>query len=245
MSDRWLLVLGANSDIAVVTARRFAKEGWNVYLASRGMSNLLNAAADLRLRYEVEVKEVPFDATDFNTHSNFYAELQPKPSGVLVAFGYLGDQSEAQNRFSVARKIIESNYLGAVSVLEVIAEDFEMKGSGFIVGISSVAGDGGRASNYIYGSAKAGFSAYLSGLRHRLYKSGVHVMTVKPGFVSTKMTAGMDLPKRLLATPFEVAEIIYRGVQASRNTVYVKKVWRLIMLVITHLPEKIFKKTNL
>lgn len=245
MSDRWLLVLGANSDIAVATTRRFAKEGWNVHLASRDMNNLSKEAVNLRLRHEVQVKEVFFDATDFNSHSQFYSELEPKPLGVIVTFGFLANQSEAQKDFSVARKIVESNYLGAVSILEVIAQDFERKGSGFIVGVSSVAGDRGRASNYIYGSAKAGFSAYLSGLRHRLSKAGVHVMTVKPGFVATKMTAGMELPKKLLATPQEIAEAIYQGVVAKRNTIYAKKIWRMIMLIIRHIPETIFKKSNL
>ncbi|MBV5317436.1 MAG: SDR family oxidoreductase [Desulfobulbaceae bacterium] len=245
MSNAWLLVLGANSDIAVATARRFAKEGWNIYLASRDMDNLAKEAANLRLRYEVEARETFFDAIDFASHQAFYAALDPKPAGIIVAFGFLGDQPAAQKDFSIAKKIMESNYTGAVSILEVIAQDFEARRSGFIVGISSVAGDRGRASNYIYGSAKAGLSAYLGGLRHRLAKSSVHVMTVKPGFVATKMTAGMDLPKKLLASPQELAEAIYHGILASHNTIYTKKIWRLIMLIITHIPEKIFKKTNL
>ncbi|TRO82711.1 SDR family oxidoreductase [Trichloromonas acetexigens] len=245
MSDRWLLVLGANSDIAVATAAKFAKEGWNVHLASRDMNSLAREASNLRLRYGIEAREVLFDATDYRSHATFWDEMNPKPEGVIVAFGFLGDQIQAQKDFSVARKIIESNYLGAVSILEVIAQDFEVKGSGFIVGISSVAGDRGRASNYIYGSAKAGFSAYLAGLRHRLAKVGAHVMTVKPGFVATKMTAGLDLPKKLLATPQEVAGAIYQGVDAKSNTIYAKKIWRMIMLIIRHVPEVIFKKSNL
>lgn len=245
MSDTWLLVLGANSDIAVAVSRRFAKEGWNIYLASRDMGNLAREAADLRLRYGVEAQELFFDATDYQSHTTFFSSLDPKPAGVIVAFGFLGDQDQAQNDFSVARKIIESNYLGAVSVLEVVARHFEAQGSGFIAGISSVAGDRGRASNYIYGSAKAGFSTYLAGLRHRLSRVGVHVMTVKPGFVDTKMTAGMKLPKRLLATPQEVAEAMYAGVCTNRNTLYAKRIWRLIMLIIIHLPEFVFKKTKL
>lgn len=245
MSKPWLLALGANSDIAVATVRRFAREGWNIHLASRDMDNLAKEATNLRLRYGVETTENFFDATDFASHQVFYTGLEPKPSGVIVAFGFLGDQLEAQKEFSIAKRIIESNYVGVVSIVEVIAQDLEARGSGFIVGISSVAGDRGRASNYIYGSAKAGLSAYLGGLRHRLYKAGVHVMTVKPGFVATKMTVGMNLPAKLLATPQEVAEVIHHGVHAKRNTVYAKKIWRLIMLIIIHLPERIFKKTNL
>lgn len=245
MSNSWLLILGANSDIAVATARRFAKQGWNLHLASRDIDNLTKEVGNLRLRYGVEAKESLFDAINFASHRAFYAALDPKPAGVIVAFGFLGDQSAAQHDFSVAEKIVASNYLGAISILEIIAQDFEARGSGVIVGISSVAGDRGRASNYIYGSAKAGLSTYLAGLRHRLSKSGVHVMTVKPGFVATKMTAGLELPKKLLASPQEAAEAIYSGTIANRNTIYVKKIWRLIMLLITHLPEKIFIKTNL
>jgi hypothetical protein len=245
MSKPWLLVLGANSDIAVATARKFAQEGWNIYLASRNVDNLVKETANLRLRYGIEARESFFDAIDFMSHSTFYSSLDPKPTGVLLAFGFLGEQQTAQQDFSMAKNIIESNYMGAVSILEVIAQDFETRGSGFIAGISSVAGDRGRASNYIYGSAKAGFSVYLSGLRHRLTKSGAHVTTVKPGFVATKMTVGMDLPKRLLATPQEVAEAIYNGTLSGCNTIYTKKIWWLIMLIIKLLPEKIFKKTNL
>jgi decaprenylphospho-beta-D-erythro-pentofuranosid-2-ulose 2-reductase len=245
MSNAWLLVLGANSDIAVATARRFAKEGWNIYLASRDMDNLAKEATNLSLRYGVDARESFFDAIDFASHHVFYDALDPKPAGIILAFGLLGDQLSAQKDFSIATKIIESNYMGAVSILEVIAHDFEVRGSGFIVGISSVAGDRGRASNYIYGSAKGGLSVYLSGLRHRLAKSNVHVMTVKPGFVATKMTAGMDLPTKLLASPGEVAKAIYFGTLGNHNTIYVKKIWRLIILIITHIPEKIFKKTNL
>lgn len=245
MSKGWLLVLGANSDIAVATARRFAKEGWNIQLASRDVGNLSKEVSNLQLRYGVEAREYFFDALNYASHRDFYASLGTKPDGVMVAFGLLGDQQTAQKEFTVAREIIELNYLGAVSILEVIAQDFEKRGTGFIVGLSSVAGDRGRASNYIYGSAKAGFSAYLGGLRHRLCKAGVHVMTVKPGFVATKMTAGMDLPKKLLATPQEVADAISCGVRSQRNTIYAKKIWRFVMLIIIHLPELIFKKTKL
>ncbi|MFA6687248.1 MAG: SDR family oxidoreductase [Desulfuromonas sp.] len=245
MKDKWLLILGANSDIAQATARRFAKNGWNLYLASRNIDALEKQAQHLRISTGVHVENKYFDALDYESHSGFYANLEPKPFGVIVSFGVLGDQHSSQNDFSRAKMIIESNYLGAVSILEIIMRDFESKGRGFIVGISSVAGDRGRASNYIYGSAKAGLTAYLSGARHRLYKSGVHVMTVKPGFVDTKMTAEMKLPQKLLASPEGVAEKIYKGVVSKKNTIYIKWMWRYIMLIIRHLPEAIFKKTNL
>lgn len=245
MSNKWLLVLGANSEIAVATSRRFAEEGWNIYLASRDTENLCNEALNLRLRYGVEATAFFFDATDYASHQDFYKALQPSPSGVIVAFGFLGDQQIAQSKFTIVREIIETNYLGAVSILEIIAEDFQVKKRGFIVGISSVAGDRGRASNYIYGSAKSAFSTYLAGLRHRLFSSGVHVLTVKPGFVATKMTANMELPQRLLATPFEVAEDIHIAVMKKRNTIYSMKIWRYLILIIKWIPDFAFNRSRL
>ncbi len=245
MNNDWVLILGAGSDIAVAAARRFAKAGNNIYLASRNLRELEREAGHLELKHKVKCKVIYFDALDFKSHQKFYTELDPKPSGVILAFGLLGDQAEAQKDFTLAMTIIDTNYSGVVSILEVVAADFEKRKSGFIVGISSVAGDRGRQSNYIYGSAKAGFSVYLSGLRHRLYKSGVSVLTVKPGFVATKMTAGLDLPGRLTAKPEEVAERIFKAVKKRRHTIYIKPIWRVIMLFIIHLPEFIFKRTKL
>ena len=132
-----------------------------------------------------------------------------------------------------------------VSILSVIADDFEKRGSGCIAAISSVAGDRGRQSNYIYGSAKAGLTAYLSGLRNRLTSKGVHVMTVKPGFCRTKMTENLELPAALTASPEQVAHAVYRGMEKGRSTVYTLWMWRWIMLIIKHIPEPIFKKMKL
>lgn len=244
-TEKWLLVLGAGSTIAMAAAKRFARAGWSVYLASRDREELEKTAADLRLRYGVGAKSFYFDALDFASHAELYGELPVKPDGVLLAFGMLGDQKQAQPDFTHAHKIIETNYLGAVSILEVVAGDMEKRRAGFIVGISSVAGDRGRRSNYIYGSSKAGLTEYLSGLRHRLFQAGVHVVTVKPGFVATKMTEGLDLPDKLTAAPEDVANTIYKAVRKRKNTVYVTKIWRLIMLIIVHLPEFIFKRTNM
>lgn len=134
-----------------------------------------------------------------------------------------------------------TNYTGVVSLINIIANDFERRRSGFIVGISSVAGDRGRKSNYLYGSAKAAFTAYLSGLRNRLYEAQVHVLTVKPGFVATKMTEGMDLPEKLTAQPDEVASDIFQAQQKGKNVLYTKWIWRWVMMVIKMIPEWKFK----
>jgi short-subunit dehydrogenase len=160
-------------------------------------------------------------------------------------FGYLGDQERAQQDFAESRKIIESNYVGAVSILNVVAEDYHRKGNGVIVGVSSVAGDRGRQSNYVYGSAKAGFTAYLSGLRNRLMKGNVHVMTLKPGFIKTKMVAGLHTPPALTALPDKLATYVYKAIGKKRNVVYYLPLWRYIMTIIVLIPESIFKKLKL
>lgn len=245
MSERWLLVLGANSDMAIAIAKRFAEEGWNIYLASRNIRQLEIEANHISISFQVEVKVCLFDAAHPETHQDFYNSLLVKPCGVVLAFGVMHEQEAAQQDFLLSNQMMQVNYVGAVSILEVAARDFECRKTGFIVGISSVAGDRGRMSNYIYGSTKSGLTAYLAGLRHRLSKSDVHVMTVKPGFVATKMTENLVLPKTLTASPEQVADALHNGILKSRNTVYVKSVWRWIMLIIIHVPEFIFKKTSL
>ena len=164
---------------------------------------------------------------------------------VVCVFGYMGDQLLARTDFDEVRKTIDVNYTGAVSILNVVADDFESRGQGAIIGISSVAGDRGRQSNYMYGSAKAGFTAYLSGLRNRLEKAGVHVMTVKPGFCRTKMTESLELPAALTAEPEQVASAIFNGLKDKRNVIYTRWMWRWIMLVIKCIPEFIFKKLGM
>jgi decaprenylphospho-beta-D-erythro-pentofuranosid-2-ulose 2-reductase len=241
-----LLVLGANSDVAKAVARKFAKEEKaSLYLASRDMGILQKRAQDITTRYQVEAEPLYFDATDYASHAAFYESVNPKPDGVVVAFGYLGDQQQAQSDFQEARKIIETNFLGAVSILEIVAADFEKRGHGFIIGISSVAGERGRQSNYVYGSAKGAFTTYLSGLRNRLYKRNVRVITVLPGFVKTKMTDHLDLPQFLAASPEQVGNDVYRSHTAGKDRIYTKSIWKYIVFVLKAIPEIIFKRTNL
>jgi short-subunit dehydrogenase len=155
------------------------------------------------------------------------------------------DQKEAEKDWNLAYQMFSVNYVGAASILEIAAADMEKQGKGTIIGISSVAGDRGRGSNYLYGSAKAGFTAYLSGLRNRLFSSGVHVLTVKPGFVYTAMTAHLPLPKPLTAQPHQVAKDIFRAAQKQKNVIYTLWMWRYVMMIIRNIPEFIFKKLKL
>jgi decaprenylphospho-beta-D-erythro-pentofuranosid-2-ulose 2-reductase len=237
----YLLIIGAKSDIAKATAREYAKNGYDLYLAARNSSELEEFANDVTVRTERTVQIVELDILDYKSHQAFYDQLEEKPLGVISAIGYLGEQEKAQSDFDEAQQIVDTNYTGVVSLFNIIANDFEHRRSGFMVGISSVAGDRGRKSNYIYGSAKAAHTAYLSGLRNRLYDAQVHVMTVKPGFVATKMTEGMDLPEKLTAQPEEVAGDIYNAQQKRKNVLYTKWMWRWAMLIIKMIPEWKFK----
>lgn len=242
---KWLLLLGARSDMGRAIARRFAKEGFNIILATRDAADIGDDQKDLETRFGVKTMSVIFDALDFSSHNRFLAGIPESLAGVVCVVGYLGVQRKAEEDFDEAEKIIDTNYTGCVSVLNRIANDFEKKKEGFIIGVSSVAGDRGRQSNYIYGSAKAGFTAYLSGLRNRLAKTNVAVVTVKPGFVYTRMTEGIPLPVMLTAQPEEAAEDIFRAWKRGKDIVYTRWFWRYIMLVIRAIPEKIFKKLSL
>jgi short-subunit dehydrogenase len=239
------LILGATSDIATALAHQFASQGFNLTLAARNVERLESVVTDLEIRHNVEVEAVEFDALDFAAHTSFYDSLTVKPDTAICVFGYLGDQAKAQRDFSEAQRIIESNYTGAVSILNIIANDFEQRRSGTIIGISSVAGDRGRQSNYVYGSAKAALTTYLSGLRNRLVKSNVHVMTVKPGFVRTKMTSGLALPGPLTAKPERVAADIFAAYQKRGDQLYSLWLWRYLMFIIRNIPEPVFKRLRL
>jgi len=241
----YVLIIGAKSDIAKATAREYAKNGYDLYLAARNVSELEEFATDITTRTQKEVKLVELDILDYKSHQAFYDNLDEKPLGVVSAVGYLGDQEKAQSDFSEAQKIINSNYTGVVSLFNIIADNFEKRRSGFMIGISSVAGDRGRKSNYLYGSAKAALTAYLSGLRNRLYDAQVHVLTVKPGFVATKMTEELDLPEKLTAQPEEVASDIYKAQQQGKNVLYTKWIWKWVMLIIRNIPEFQFKKMSI
>lgn len=240
-----VLILGAGSDMAVAIARRYAQEKYNVQLAARKAEALVPLQQDLQIRFGITATVHAFDAVDTSTHAAFYASLSSKPDITICVFGYLGEQEKAQSDWNEASRIIATNYTGAVSILNIVADDYAARKAGTIVGISSVAGERGRQSNYIYGSAKAGFTAYLSGLRNRLFHTGVHVLSVQPGFVYTRMTENLPLPGILTAQPEDVANAIFKAVKAKKNEIYVKWFWRYIMLIIKNVPEGIFKKLKM
>ena len=240
-----VLIIGARSDIALATAYQFAKKGYNIELASRKVNTLDKEKSNIEIKSKVQVKLHELDVLDDSSYDNFINSLMKLPDIVICAVGYMGEQEKNKKDIQLAKKVMRSNYEGPANILSMFANYFEKRGSGTIVGISSVAGERGRAINYVYGSAKAGLTAFLSGLRNRLSKKGVQVITVLPGFVATKMTKSMKLPEKLTATPDEVGIAIYNAVQKKRDVIYIKKTWRFIMAIIRNIPEKIFKKLKI
>lgn len=242
---KYILIIGANSNIAEAVAEKFAKEGFNLYLASRNMKKLQELKDKIVSKYNIDIILKEFDILSFESHEKFYNSLEIPPIGVICASGYLGNNEKAEKDFEEARRIIDTNLTGCVSILGITANDLEKRKEGFIVAISSVAGDRGRKSNYIYGCAKAGLTTYLSGLRSRLVKFNVKVITIKPGFVATKMTTKMKLPKLLTTTPEKAADMIYKAIIKNKEIIYISPIWKYIMKAIRIIPEKIFKKFEL
>lgn len=240
-----VLVLGGRSDIGLAVAHGFAATGHPVALAARNAVDLEADRADIALRHGVEATLHDFDALETDALAAFVDSFDPVPGIVVCAIGAMGDQATSEADPAAAALVMRTNYEAPAQVLELFAARMTARGSGTLVGISSVAGDRGRAVNYVYGSAKAGFTAYLSGLRNRLWGTGVHVVTVKPGFVATRMTEGMDLPGALTASPEAVAEAIVRSVARGRSVIYVKPIWLAVMSIIRAIPEPIFRKTRI
>jgi len=241
----FVLIVGAKSDIAKAVAVEYAKNGYDLYLAAKNSHELIDFSNDIQIRFKRKAICIELNILDYNGQQSMYASLDPKPVGVISAVGYLGDQKKAQSDIDEVKNIININYTGLVHMFHIIANDFEGRKSGFIVGISSVAGDRGRKSNYLYGSAKSAFSTYLSGLRNRLFEANVQVLTVKPGFVATKMTSGMILPEKLTAQPTDVARDIFSAQQKGKDILYTKWIWQWIMLAIKAIPEWLFKKMSI
>ena len=241
-----LLLVGGTSDIGRATALRYAAAGWRVLLAARNAEAAQRNADDAAARTGVPVSVHALDVLDAASFAAFIDGLPVLPDTVVCVVGELGDQARAETDLEHAAMVLRTNFEGPALLLGLFAERFLARGSGTLVGVSSVAGDRGRASNYVYGAGKAGFTAFLSGLRNRLAPAGIRVVTVKPGFVRTRMTAGMKLPPVLTAEPAEVGEAIFKAAETGRgDIVYVRGIWRIVMTIITMIPEPLFKRLRL
>ena len=241
MTTKTVLILGAKSDIGIAIARKFALEGYDIQLAGRNLEEVESIKNDLQTRFVVNIKAYDFDTINYSGYLDFINELKNLPDVVICTIGNMPPQKFCEENLDLRTNVFRANFEGPANILSEIANLFEKRSYGTIVGISSVAGERGRASNYIYGSAKAGFTAFLSGLRNRLYKSNVNVITVLPGPVFTKMTKGLPLPKLLTNTKENVADDIFKAVINKKDIVYTSKIWKLLIFIIKSIPEGIFK----
>ena len=241
-----VLILGATSPIARALALRFASEGAQLYLAARDADEARRVAEDVSARAGVTAISGTFDASDFGSHDEFVRGVASKLGGldgVVLCFGTLGDEDAAHTDPGTALATINQNFSGAVSLLTLAARHLEQQGSGFVIIIGSVAGERGRARNYVYGSAKGALALFAQGLRGRLAASGVHVMTVKLGTVDTRMTWGRE-GALLTIAPTKAADLIYAAYRKRAEVVYVPWFWRFIMGAVRSIPESRFKRLN-
>ncbi len=241
-----MIILGSNSEVAQSFVEKVLEAGGKystIFLFTSNKETTEKFAKHIDVKYFQQSEIIELDLMkeiDYTKFDDITSDL------LFCATGYLGEGTEEglyDNKNT--EKIIDINYAKLVPVLNFFAEKMERQRSGNMIVLSSVAGDRGRQSNFIYGSAKAGLTAYLSGLRNYLYDKKVHVMTVKPGFMDTKMTEGLPLNPKLTATPKQAAESIYKAYKSQKNVAYVLPIWSIIMLVIKNIPEFIFKKLKL
>ncbi len=241
------LIFGATSAIAQAVIYRLAKQHYDLFLVARNKERLSSVIKDCELRHKNKVFSYVIDANDYKAHEaciKTAIETLKHIDIALIAYGTLPEQEKVQTSFKAIKQALETNFTSQVSFITHLLPHFQQQQCGTIAVISSVAGDRGRQSNYIYGSAKAAMNTYLQGLRNQLYKSGVHVLTIKPGFVDTPMTA--KFKKGLLwAQPDTIARSIVKAIQQRKDVIYTPSFWWWIMFVIKCIPEVIFKRLSL
>lgn len=243
-----VLIIGATSAIATACARLWAVQGSEFFLVARNAEKLQQTAADLQGRGAKNVTLHEMDATDSQAHQAMLSSCMAALGQIdiaLIAHGTLPDQKACEQDVNTALQELANNGTSVIALLTILANQFEIQRCGTLAVISSVAGDRGRPSNYLYGTAKAAVSTFCEGLRARMFKVGVHVMTIKPGFVDTPMTKGLPLPGPLVAKPEQVAQRIVAGIERKANILYTPGFWALIMLIIRSIPNPIFKRLNL
>ncbi len=242
-----VLVLGATSAIAAATCRLLAVPSTRFVLVARSRTKLEAVAADLRTRGAGAVSIVALDLNETAAHPELMAHSVAALGSIdlaLIAHGILGDQQQAEAGYREAEAVLQTNLLSTVSAVTWLANYFEARKQGCLAVISSVAGDRGRKSNYVYGASKGALNIFLEGVRNRVDRHGVQVLTIKPGFVATPMTA--HLPQGpLFARPAVIGRGILRAIEQRRDVVYLPGFWAPIMWIIRSIPERIFKKMNL
>lgn len=240
-----ILIIGAGSAIAQAVARCWAAEGAKLFLVARNAVQLDEIAADLRVRGAAWVATSLLDVNELDRHEAMIdAAVQALGALdiVLIAHGTLADQAASERDVGVTVQLFQTNALGVIALMARLANRLEPQGHGTLAVISSVAGDRGRRSNYSYGAAKAAVQTYAEGLRARLFRAGVQVTDIRPGFVAAPMTDGLRMPGPLVSTPEAVARRIVAGIERRRDVIYVPAFWGLIMLIIRLLPRAVLKR---
>ncbi|MGE6396541.1 SDR family NAD(P)-dependent oxidoreductase [Chryseobacterium scophthalmum] len=236
--NKTVLILGANSDVAKQCIKQYVAKGFSIIAASRNTHSLENFIQQNNLNSKVSV--LSFDAEDFDSHQKFYDQLPTKPHIVIYAAGFLVDNEKALSDFKGAQQMMTVNYMGAVSILNIIAMDKSNKNLERIIGLSSLSGVRGRKSNFVYGSTKAAFTTYLAGLRQELVPKNIIVNVLISGYINTKINAGLELNKNLLMEPDYVAKHIVNA--GNSFTIVPNFKWKLIYLILKILPESLVAK---
>jgi len=252
MNNETAVIFGATSAVGQALSKIHAEKGGALILIGRNADRLETTAADLRTRGAPQVDCLVSDLDDFDSHAELMQQISDKSSDIAkyyFFYGSLPDQKDCETSWEISQKALTTNFLSAASLLTLIANKVEKeskdKGDRGIIVVTSVAGDRGRQSNYVYGAAKGGLTLFLQGLRNRLYKSGCSVTTVKPGFIDTPMTSEIEKGGPLWATPEKVAGDIFKAAQKGKNEIYTPNFWMFIMLIIKNVPETIFKRLSL
>ncbi len=242
---KYVLIIGAKSELGLELASLYAKNNYNLYLAGRSITSINNQAEVLAKKYNTKISLCELDVTDTITHQRFYDSLKIKPIGIIYAVGHTPNQSEALLSWHKTNNTINTNYVGAVSLINIAVLEFQKSQKGFIIGITSVAGLRGRGENYIYGSTKAAFMTYLNGLRNSLSRYNVNVLTVIPGLIKSKKGSKYNLPEFLYISPKSLANKIFLSQQNNKSIIYSGLVWRIIMFIIKIIPDFIFKRMSI
>lgn len=237
--NKTVLILGANSDVAKQCILQYLEKEFSIIAASRDLNSLAEFVSQNKINSS-KITLIAFDAVDFSSHQNFYDELPVKPNIVIYAAGFLVENKDALQNFESAKRMMEVNYMGAVSILNIVAMDQSNKNLERIVGLSSLSGVRGRKSNFIYGSTKSAFTQYLAGLRQELSSRKIIVNVLVSGYINTKINEGLDLNKNLLMEPDYVAEHIVNA--GNSFSIVPNFKWKIIYHILKVLPESLVSK---
>ncbi len=258
MSRNTCLIIGGKSKLGLSIAEKFSSNNFNVILAGRGISSLVEIKKNIEIEAGNKCELIDFDILNFNDHKQFtnkiininkqlrgFSSSKQMPDVIICVVGKMIKRKNQKDPYEEIKEEMLANYVGPAMLIELMANEIQnFSENCTIIGVSSVAGERGRASNYTYGSAKSGFTQYLSGLRQKLNQKKISVTTIVPGYIDTQMLENVDAPEFLTSSPEQVAELIFNSYKSNKDVVFTRY-WRYIMLAVKLIPEFIFKKINL